>query len=204
MKTRRVISIAAALLLVSPAVQAQSDTFSVSARAGMIRTLWTQMGETSVPLWAFYPEIRIGGILFVPYLSWGASWGYWSDGVEQALPVMDRITYSQSSHVVAVRIGFHPRILDSRVPIPISVFAGAAEHFIRYEYVGGNSLTGEGGRNSTDQSFTAFVGAGLSFPVLSYLKLEAEAQQFIPFGGGEMNQAYKNRRVFTIGFSVSF
>jgi hypothetical protein len=204
MKTRRVISIAAALLLVSPAVQAQLKNFSVSARAGMIRTLWTQMGETSVPLWAFYPEIRIGGIFFVPYLSWGVSWGYWSDGIEKALPVMDMATYSQSSHVAAVRIGFHPRILDSRVPIPISVFAGAAEHFVTYEYIGGTSLTGEGGRNSADQSFSVFFGAGFSFPVLSIMKLEAEAQQFIPFGSGEMNQAYKNRRVVTIGFSVSF
>ncbi len=192
------------LILFSPFVRAQVNVSSVTIRSGVIRTMWHDHGSVSVPLWAFYPEIQIGGMLFLPYLRWGASWGYWSDGIDRPLPVMDMVTYSQSSHVVAMRMEFHPRELDQHVPIPISVFVGAAEHFVRQEYIGGADLAGNGGQNSSDRALVGFAGVGVSFRVLPSLSLEGEVRQFIPFGESEDQRAHKDRRVFSIGGTLNF
>jgi hypothetical protein len=209
MKARGVAGIVVGFLLLTPfPTQAQLDVASVGARAGMIRTLWSESYGSFLPLWSFYPEVQIGGTFFVPYLSWQASWGYWSDGVERAAPIMDMVTYSLSSHIVALRIGFHPQVLDDHVPIPIVVFAGAAEHFIKAERIGGTDYGGERRQNpnyrSLDQSLTPFVGVGVSIWVLPYLNLGAELQQFIPFGSSEISRAQKNRRTFSIGLAVGF
>jgi hypothetical protein len=115
---------------------------------------------------------------------------------------MDMVTYSLSSHIVALRIGFHPQVLDDHVPIPIVVFAGAAEHFIKAERIGGTASRGN--RRPRDQSLTPFVGVGVSIWVLPYLNLEVEGQQFIPFGSSEISRAQKNRRTFSIGLGVGF
>jgi hypothetical protein len=185
-------------------VLAQVDMTTLTARAGIIRTQWPDNSQYDDHLWAFYPELEVGGSFIAPYLTWGASWGYWSDGIAHALPVADMITYSQSGHIVAVRFGFRPQILDNRWPLPVTVLAGAAEHFSKNTYVGGRDFTGNRGQNSTDESTTAFVGLGISYPLLTHLNLEGEVLQFIPFGDRAIDTAQKNRRSLKFGAAVSF
>ena len=139
-----------------------------------------------------------------PYLSWGASWGYWSDGINEPLPVADMVTYAQNGHIISARIGFRPQVLDSHWPIPLLIFAGVAEQFSKTTYVGGFGLSGNKGENSSDQLTIAFFGGGLYFPLTPNVNLGAEALQFIAIGDGPYAFAQKNRRAFTIGVAVEF
>ena len=197
MKKLAVSSILFSALLSLPITSfAQITLSTVTARAGIIRTQWADDPIYSSHLWSFYPEIQAGGAFIVPYFSWGISWGYWTDGIDNTLPVMDMITFSQSGHIVAARIAFHPQILDNHVPMPITVFAGAAEHFTKSSYVGGTDFVGNRGQNSTEQSTTALVGLAVSYPVVSQFNIEAEALQYLPFGDSWIDKAQKNRRAF--------
>jgi hypothetical protein len=205
MKRHRVFAFLASTVLFIPvSTIAQVDISSVTARAGVIRTQWNDASPFPDYLWSFYPELEIGGHFMEPYLTWGISWGYWSDGIDRALPVADMVTYSESGHLVAARIGFQPQVLDHHWPVPVKIFAGITGHFMKSKYVGGTDLTGRAGTNSTDQATTAFFGLGLSIPVVPHINLEAEALQFVPFGDRPIDHAQKNRRAFAIGAAVLF
>ena len=190
-----------ALLFIPITALPQVDISSLTVRMGATRTLWPDISPYSGHMWSFYPELEIGGRFIVPCLSWGASWGYWSDGIDEAYPAMDMTTYSSSSHIVAARIGFQPQRLDSHWPIPVMIFTGVAQHFIEQKYIGGG---GEGRKDISEKSTTAFAGLGFSIPVGTYLSIKAEALQFIPVGDSRIDYLQKNRRTFTLGVSVAF
>jgi hypothetical protein len=181
---------------------AQITLSSVTVRAGIIRTQWDNDPIYAKYLWSFYPEIQAGGTFIIPYLSWGLSWGYWTDGIDHTLPVMDMVTYSQSAHIVAARIGFEPTVLTDHLPVVITLFVGAAEHFSKLSYIGGTDFAGNRGENSTEQLTTGFVGIGASYPVVSRLSLQLEGLQYIPFGDSWHDNAQKNRRAFKFGLAV--
>lgn len=203
MKKSAVLAFSICIFLSLPAITAaQISLSSLTARAGIIRTQWPDGPIFSNHLWSFYPELEAGGAFIVPYLSWGLSWGYWTDGIDQALPVADMVTYSQSSHVMAARIGFHPDLVGNKMPVPLTLFAGVAEHFTSLSYVGGTGLDGNRGQSSKGQSTTGLIGLSLSFPILSHLNLEAEALQYISFGNTWIDNAQKNRQAFKCGAEV--
>ena len=141
-------------ILLCASLYAPVDTFaqitlsSVTVRAGIIRTQWDNDPIYAKYLWSFYPEIQAGGTFIIPYLSWGLSWGYWTDGIDHTLPVMDMVTYSQSAHIVAARIGFEPTVLTDHLPVVITLFVGAAEHFSKLSYIGGTDFAGNRGENA--------------------------------------------------------
>jgi len=203
MKRSAVFSIVLCSYLAAPAgTFAQITLSSVTAQAGIIRTQWANDPIYSNYLWSFYPEIQAGGTFIVPYLSWGLSWGYWADGIDHTLPVMDMITYSQSAHIVAARIGFNPVVCYDHLPLTITLFVGAAEHFSKLSYIGGSSFAGNRGQNSTEQFTTGLAGLGLSYPVGSRFRLQLEGLQYIPFDDRWHDNAQKNRQAFKFGFAV--
>ena len=201
---RRIAIAALATAFCFSAALAQVDVSLISAKIGTIRTLWRDDPIYSEHLWSLYPEIELGGRFFKPYLSWGASWGYWSDGIKEALPVMDGITYSEASHILGLRIAFYPQIADEHWPIPLSVFGGVSHHLIKMTYIGGGDYAGRRGQDFNDHSTTAHVGLGVSVPILDLFSLGVEAQQFIPFSSSESEQTQKNRRAFKIGLQAQF
>jgi hypothetical protein len=201
MNKSRVCAILACVSFLIPiSTLAQVDLSRVTLRAGAIRT----QSPYEDHLWSFYPEVEVGGHFIAAYLSWGASWGYWSDGIDEPLPFMDMVTYSQKGHILAARLGFWPQLLDNHWPIPITVFVGVARQFTKTTYVGGFGLAGNRGQNSSDQLTMVFVGAGLSVPIVSHLIVEAEALQYVAVGDGPFAYAQKNRRAFKCGVAVDF
>jgi hypothetical protein len=175
---------------------------SVTAQAGFIRTQWANDPIYSKHLWSFYPEIQAGGAFMLPYLSWGLSWGYWTDGIDHALPVMDMVTYSQSAHIVAARIGFKPTVFNDHLPVAFTLFAGAAGHFSESSYIGGIDYSGNRGQNHTEKSTTGLVGLGVSYPLVSRLDFQMEGLQYIPFGDTWNDTMQKNRQAFKLGLAV--
>jgi hypothetical protein len=210
---KRHIAVAAlATVICVSAAPGQVDVSTISARIGTIRTLWRDNTTYEAYLWTVYPELEIGGRLFMRYLSWGASWGYWSDGIDKVLPVVDMATYSQASHILGLRIGFHPQLADEHWPIPLVVFGGLSHHMIKTRYIGGGDFpikTTYAGEFkpytiNDDHSTTIHLGLGVTIPMVGIFSLDAEAQQFIPFGSSESEQTQKNRRAFKIGLQARF
>jgi hypothetical protein len=142
--------------------------------------------------------------LFVSYLYWGVSWGYWSDGIDRALPVTDFVTYSQSGHIISERAGVKIQSLASSFPLPLIVFLGFSEHFVETSYVGGSDGISQPRQASTDLVFAGLVGIRLTIPIASYLEFQAEALQFIPVGENSLSFAQINRRAFSLGLAVTF
>ncbi len=193
----------AALILVQTRSEAQVDISFTSVRAGAIRTQSLDFQGEGY-LWSFYPELQVGGQLFRPYLFWAATWGYWSDGINEPLPIYDFVTYSQRGHILTARIGVRPRVLAPHLPIPISFFVGVAQHISWTTYIGGTDLGGHHGTNSTDRTTSGLFGLDISVPIVAHLNLDAEGLQFVPFGNNPIDYVQKNRRAFTLGITVLF
>ncbi len=192
------------LLLWSSAGSAQVDVSTVSARIGTIRTLWRDGPPYEGHLWSLYPEVEIGGRFFARYLSWGASWGYWSDGISEPLPIKDIVTYSQTGHLLSIRIGFHPQLADEHWPIPVTVFGGFSHHIVKSKYISYMDFVGPRGLDSSENSTTAHVGLAVTVSIVDMFSLITEAQQFVPLGNSEIDQAQRDRRAFKIGVLVMF
>ena len=191
------------LALVPAGLYAQLDLSTVAVRGGAIPSQTPNYFEPG-NVWSFYPEIEIGGHLFAPYLTWGVTWGYWSDGIDQPKPWADFVTYSRSGHILSTRMRFSPRQLAVQFPLPLTLSIGIAEHFVKTTYIGGTDLVGKSGVNATDQAVSGLVGAGLSVPIWTHFTIEGQVVQYIPLGNDDISSDQSGRRSFTVGLGYSF
>ena len=204
MTTRRLMyGLACVIAFLPVASYAQLDLSSVTLRAGAIPSQTPNYFEPGY-IWSFYPEVEVGGHLFAPYLNWGVTWGYWSDGIDQPKPWADFITYARTGHILSARMRFSPQALDAHIPLPITFSVGIAEHLIKTIYVGGTDFVGKRGANSIDQAVSGLLGIGFSIPVSTHLILEAQAVQYIPLGGQPIDRVQSNRRSWTLGVGYTF
>jgi len=183
---------------------AQLNLNAVSANVGTIRTLFPDYSFYQDYQYAVYPEVQIAGNFFIPSVQWIAYWGYWSDGVDKALPVADYDTYSYSSHIVGVRLTFLPAKLLPHWPLPVGVFSGFAHHFISRRYVGGFGYDGKHGQDFADDANTVEIGLNAEVDVLGPIAIRGEVQQFIPLGNDYFSQMQKNRRAYKVGLAFRF
>jgi hypothetical protein len=183
---------------------AQLSLNAVSANVGAIRTLFPDYSFYEDYQYSVYPEVQIGGNLFIPSVRWIAYWGYWTDGVEKALPVLDFVTYSHSSHIVGVRFNLLPAKLLPHWPLPIGVFTGVAHHFIAGRYVGGFGFVGRPGQDFTDDANTLEIGLNAEVDVLGPIAIRGEIQQFIPLGSDYLDRMQKSRRAYKVGLTFTF
>lgn len=188
------------LLLPAPA-NSQIDVSSVTARLGVIRTLQIETDDGG-HMWSFYPELQAGGVFFTASVSWGLSWGYWTDGLDHGFDWADHVTYSQKGHVFVLRVGFDPQKVAPHWPIPVKIFGGAAEHIIVDRYVAGTDLTGRHGTGATHNTTTLCGGLSFDSSISSRLQLEAEVEQFFPIGSEAYDYAQEDRRNFKLGIVV--
>jgi hypothetical protein len=194
----RILTLVIFILCVSPASFSQVNMDHISARAGVIADPWSR---TSSHQWRFYPEVEAGGKFILPYFNWGLSWGFWSQGITQTLPITDNPTYSQEAHILAARVAFNPQALDNHFPIPIDLFAGVAVHLSRTNYIGGTDMSGNRGESSSFQSTTGIIGLRLTFSVIYPFSLDGEVLQFIPILASDSIQ--KGRREFKLGIMAT-
>jgi hypothetical protein len=189
-----------AIVMIAIAVNmtlAQLHMNTGSAPVGTDRTLFpggSFYQEFQHPL---YPEVQIGGDVVVPSLRWIASWGYWSDGVERALPVADLVTYSSHRHIIGFHVNFLPAMLLPHLPFSIGVFTGVSYHFIagRYE----SSFDGRTGQDFTENVTTLEIGLNVNVQLVGPMAFHGEVLQFIPLGSEVFDRLQKNRRAFAVG-----
>jgi hypothetical protein len=181
----------------------QINVNSVSVHFGAIRTLFPAISYYSGHLYAFYPELQVGGRFFTHLAGWTVYWGYWTDGVEEPFPVMDMTSYSYSSHIVGTRLTFFPTRGDESSPHPIGIFVGISHHFIAARCIGGSVYNGNPEQNYTRTSNTIEIGLNIRFPILSPLGIMGEVHQYFPIDNSEIDRIQKYRRAYKIGFVLS-
>jgi hypothetical protein len=183
---------------------AQIHLNTVSANIGSIRTLFPDYSFYHDFQYSIYPEFQIGGDFLTPSIRWVTYWGFWADGIENALPVADFVTYSYSSHIVGARFNFLLENFLPHVPLPIGIFTGVAHHFISVRYVGGFGFDGKAGHDYSDGVTTFEIGVNGEVDVFDQIAIRAEVQQFVPLGSKEFDRAQKNRRAYKVGLAFTF
>jgi hypothetical protein len=198
-----VIAVLGNLVSVSTTL-AQLSLNSASVNVGTIRTLFPNDSRYTDFQYAFYPEVQVDGDFLASFVGWTVYWGYWSDGLENALPVADMVSYSYSSHIVGARFSFLPAKLLDHWPLPIGIFAGTAHHFIAARYIGGFGLDGNPGHEFTADATTVELGLNAEVQVLGPIGIRGEIQQFIPLRSDYFDRLQKNRRVYKLGLAFTF
>ena len=177
----------------------QVDVSFATVRAGAIRS--ESINPHHNYLWSFYPEIEVGGRLFTEYLSWGVSWGYWTDGKVETEYVPDFVQYSGRGHVLSARASIRIQSVAAHFPIPFVVSAGAAHIFSESEYVG-EGAPWIGSARYTEQTTLGLIGLAVAVRVSSKTEASAQATQFLPFGEKRVDWPQVNRRAFTLGLTL--
>ncbi len=202
MNTRRILllTIVNALIIYSSLAQLSLDRFS--ANVGTIRSTHSDHSVYSHYQYAFYPEVQIGGSLFLPHFKWTTYWGYWSDGITEPLRVADMVTYSGQTHIIGARLTFLPAKVAPEFPLPVGIFGGFAHHFTSVQYVGGFGFDGKPGHDFT-QSLNSFeLGISVDVSIIGPINIRGEIHQLFPLGIESTNQTQKGRRAYKVGLAL--
>jgi len=183
---------------------AQLGFDNVSANLGTIRTTYSESSPYSDYQYSLYPEFQAGGRFFTSFFRWAAYWGYWTDGIDHALPVADMVTYSSKSHIVGFRLAFFPADMAPEWTLPIGIFAGIAHHFVSIHYIGGFGIDGKPGHDFSEYLNTFELGLNTDFSIIGPLGMRAEIHQFFPTAGKQIDKAQKGRRAYKVGLALQF
>jgi hypothetical protein len=191
---RVLIMVSVTLLIFNLSVNAQIDISSISVKIGSIGTFQTDVPYAS----ALNPEIEVGGLFLTKYFNWGLCWSYWDDGLNE-IPWTDSPVYNYSSHILGCRLSLSLTHIDDNWIIPIHVFAGIAEHFVKTRCLsaGWGGTDGDYSRSIT----TAELGLSLPINIVGAWNILAEAQIFLPFNRSEQDQMKRNRMALKIGLN---
>jgi hypothetical protein len=193
MNNKRIfIAVIVALFVFELSVNAQINISSISVKIGSISTFQTDAPYAS----AFNPEIEVGGVFLTKYFNWDIYWSYWDDGVNKML-WFDSPVYNCSSHILGCRMRLSLKLMDDSWIIPLEIFAGVAEHFIK-----ARCLSKGWGETEGDFSKAITTGdLGLSLPIniIGPWNIFAEAQMFLPFDRDKNDKMKQDRMTLKIG-----
>lgn len=164
--------------LLSCPLRAQVTISKVSIDAGIMNN--PQLGMGSVPRFAFYPEAGLGGLLYVNYIEWGVSLGYWGDGVNTPSKIMDQVTYSFNSLILKSDLRFFPANAFEHFRIPVHLITGLSIHGLTREYIGGEDFSGSHLPSQSYNILAFDLGLGLNMKISSIMRLRAESEFYIP------------------------
>jgi hypothetical protein len=184
-------------------MHAQTNLNNVSINAGIIEKLFYNNPFEKCFQYTFYQELQCGGDLMIPFIYWTVYWGYWNDGVNEVLPIMDAVTYSFSSHVVGGRFTLIPAKLLDRWRVPIGFFAGIGNHFISRRYVGGLGYDGSPGQNLRFNVLTLDVGVNIEVKLFGPFCVQSDIQQLVPLRSDDYDRLRGNRWVFKLGLVLT-
>lgn len=109
---------------------AQINISSVSINGGVIKNFTQEELESNE--FTFYPEISIGGQLFIKSIYWQISYGYWDDGIKKELKDFRFYsTFNFISNVVSSRLLFDLSNVDGSFYIPFKIISGISYHNLK-------------------------------------------------------------------------
>jgi hypothetical protein len=199
MKYHRVLgSVIVALFLFNLSSNAQIDISSVSIKLGSIRSLSGYAYYKSV----LNPELQIGGVFISKYFGWSVYWSYWDDGSFENI-LSEGPIFSFSGHIVGLRMSFSLTHIDDNWIIPIEIFAGVAEHFIKAREIYPIYYSIRIGSDYSKTATTCELGLSLPINIIGSWSILAEAQQYFPLGSSVSDKMQRDRRAYKVGLSYS-
>lgn len=191
------------MLLNAPA-PAQPDVSYLAVKLGAIRNL--QDDDLSAGKHhSLYPEVEIGGNLFTASVRWGIYGGVWDDGISEALPVRDYVTYSYHTYIAGARLAYVFTESQSGKPLPLMLgfVTGFSRHYVKASYVAGAGIDGRPGSDFSGEFNTFDFGVQVGIKLFGPLRLLGEVQQFVPINA-ERDLFNVNRRAYKTGIVVGF
>jgi len=171
MKNVKLFIFAVFVLILSGEVMC--SPWSVSVSLGKIRT--TQPDVSDLNKYAFVPELQIERGLFnitkdVNTISGAVYFSWWDDFVDEPTTrIMDACTYSHQFSTVGARL-----LLNSKVwKIHFSIYVGTSKNFIKSEYIGGSSYSGDIGEDYKDKKTFYQYGFNVDYPIVTKLSIGA-------------------------------
>jgi hypothetical protein len=191
-----------ALFIFNLSANAQTNISSISVRIGSIETFSEFNNYQSV----LNPELQIGGLFLTNYFNWGVYWSYWNDGIDNNIfktLTPENAIYSYSSHIVGLRLSFSLTHIDDKWIIPIEIFAGVAEHFIKAKEIVPPWYSVGIGSDYSKAVTTFELGLSLPIHIVGQWSILAEAQQYFPLGSSANDQLQRDRIAYKVGLSYS-
>lgn len=163
------------ILIMIPSITfSQTNVSRISLDFGYIRNYQPDFGNDK--LFAFSPEIKIGGNFIKDHFEWDFSLSYWDDGVDLPFNIADAVTYSYSSTSFSARLNYFPE----KILLPLHFISGLSARYVDVDYIGGSDLSGNYLGDNSFFLFTFDLGAGLDLKVLEKVRLRFDALAFIP------------------------
>lgn len=167
-----------AVLVFVFSINAQTNISKLSIDLGIIKNYQNDFGNEK--LYAFYPELKVGGQFLHRSLEWELYTSYWTDGITEAFQIRDAATYSFSSQIIGSKLSFYPSEIVDDFFWPIFLTSGISYRKINEKYVGGSDFVGNHIENNSSHLITIDVGGGVYIQMLEKLRLRIETNIFIP------------------------
>ena len=183
-------------------LNAQTNISRISIDFGIIRNYQNDFGNDK--LYAFYPEVKIGGQLLTKYFEWELFTSYWGDGVTNAFQLKYAATYSYNNITVGSKLCFYPCKVFEDFFWPLYLTSGISYHNVNEKYIGGSDFVGNHKNSNTFRLVTFDIGIGVYLQALEKLRFRIDTIAFIPFK--DDNRLYNFGKVGTVklGFDYFF
>jgi len=166
-----------------------SLTFKVGAVRNFQNVLWNNYN-----IYAFNPELEIGGKFISSYIQWGVNFSYWDDGIDEPLPIPHNETISYSNYSFGLRLITTPNIFKySSNPINLSLVTG-----LDYNIRNGTIISYINEPIPAEGFFQPYLGLQLSYKILNEFSIMGEALGYINV------DAAKERVGFWLGGKYNF
>ena len=183
-------------------VNAQTNISRLSIDLGIIGNYQDGFGNNKV--YAFYPEVKIGGQFLTNYSEWEFFTSYWNDGIDEVFNVRDAATYSYSSFIVGSKLYFYPRRILQNFPLPIYFTSGLSYHKVYEKYIGGSDFVGNYRNDNSFELLTFNFGLGLYFNLIDNLRIRIDTNVFIPFRKNYIIFNYGSNGTVKLGFDYFY
>lgn len=199
MKLKYLFFVALAFVLTT---KAQTNISKLSIDLGIIKNYQNHFGNEK--LYAFYPELKVGGQFLHRSIEWELYASYWTDGITDAFQIRDAATYSYSSQILGGKFSFYPFEIDDDFFWPIFITSGISYRSINQKYVGGSDFVGNHIENNSSQLITFDIGCGVYLQTFEKLRLRIETNIFIPLKEDSRLYNHGMNGTFKIGFDYLF
>lgn len=183
-------------------LNAQTNISRISIDFGIIRNYQNDFGNDK--LYAFYPEVKIGGQFLTNYSEWEFFTSYWNEGIDQVFNVRDAATYSYSSFIIGSKLYLYPSLILQKFPLPFYFTSGLSYHKVYEKYIGGSDFVGNHRNDNSFELLTFNLGFGLYINLIDKLRLRIDTNAFIPFKKNDIIYNYCTNGTVKLGFDYFF
>ena len=145
--------------------------WSINVSLGIIRT--TQPDVSDLNKNTYFPEIQIERNIIqitkdINWISGAVYFSWWDDFVNEPTALMDDyVTYSHQFSIIGTRL-----LLNSKPwNIHFSIFGGISQNYLKSDYIGGGSYTGDIGVDHKRNMNLYYYGVNIDYPIFTKMNI---------------------------------